>query len=137
MAPTDLPTPQPKGPRQNPPGPESQASGGQAGSVKGLRPDPLRGLTDAPPPLSSRPGRGAEPRWKRPSCGGESSGRCKQLYSAELHDGRRHRPDLVLFQSRRGIEVELSQKSKWRLDSILRGWRATIGARRLEGIRYL
>ena len=44
--------------RHHPPRPASQPSGGQARSVKGLRPDPLRGLTDAPPPLSSRPGRG-------------------------------------------------------------------------------
>jgi hypothetical protein len=44
--------------RLHSPGPGSQPSGGQARSVKGLRPDPLRGLTDAPPPLPSRPGRG-------------------------------------------------------------------------------
>jgi hypothetical protein len=40
------------------PRPESHDSGAQARDVKGLRPDPLRGLTSAPAPLGSRPGRG-------------------------------------------------------------------------------
>jgi hypothetical protein len=39
------------------PGPGSQPSGARAADVKGLRPDPLRGLTSAPAPLPSRPGR--------------------------------------------------------------------------------
>ena len=40
------------------PGPTRQPSGGLSAAVKGLRPDPLRGLTAAPPPLPSRVGRG-------------------------------------------------------------------------------
>jgi hypothetical protein len=40
------------------PRPEGHDSGAQARDVKGRRPDPLRGLTSAPAPLASRPGRG-------------------------------------------------------------------------------
>lgn len=40
------------------PGPTRQPSGGSDEAVKGLRPDPLRGLTASPPPLPSRVGRG-------------------------------------------------------------------------------
>ena len=58
MASHQRPGASPRPQRHQPPRPESQPSGGQARSVKGLRPDPLRGLTDAPPPLQSRPGRG-------------------------------------------------------------------------------
>ena len=61
----------------------------------------------------------------------------RRIYSAELHDGRFHRPDLVLPDERMAIEVELSQKASWRLDSILRAWRAAIGADRFSGVRYL
>jgi hypothetical protein len=39
------------------PRPESHDSGGLGAAVKGLCPDPLRGLTAAPPPLASRSGR--------------------------------------------------------------------------------
>jgi hypothetical protein len=42
------------------PRPASQPSGGLGAAVEGLRPDPLRGLTAAPPPLTSRPGRGRD-----------------------------------------------------------------------------
>jgi hypothetical protein len=58
MAPTDGPGSRTRLPRHHPARPATQPSGGQPRSVKGLRPDPLRGLTDAPPPLPSRPGRG-------------------------------------------------------------------------------
>ncbi len=61
----------------------------------------------------------------------------RRIYSAELHDGRFHRPDLVLADEGLAIEVELSQKASWRLDSILRAWRAAIGADRFSGVRYL
>ena len=61
----------------------------------------------------------------------------RRIYSAELHDGRFHRPDLVLPDEGLAIEVELSQKASWRLDSILRAWRAAIGADRFSGVRYL
>jgi hypothetical protein len=61
----------------------------------------------------------------------------RRLYSAELYDGRHHRPDLVLIDGRIGVEVELTQKASWRLDSILRGWRSAIGENRLGGVRYL
>lgn len=40
------------------PGPTRQPSDGLGAVVKGLRPDPLRGLTTAPPSLPSRVGRG-------------------------------------------------------------------------------
>jgi hypothetical protein len=42
------------------PGPARQPSGGLGAAVKGLRPDPLRGLTAAPPPLPSQVGPGVE-----------------------------------------------------------------------------
>jgi hypothetical protein len=61
----------------------------------------------------------------------------RRLYSAELYDGRYHRPDLVLLEGGIGVEVELTQKASWRLDSILRGWRSAIGEDRLGGVRYL
>ncbi len=61
----------------------------------------------------------------------------RRIYSAELYDGRFHRPDLVLREDGLAIEVELSQKTSWRLDSILRAWRAAIGADRFSGVRYL
>ena len=61
----------------------------------------------------------------------------RRIYSAELHDGRFHRPDLVLRDERFAIEVELSQKASWRLDSILRAWRATVGTGKFDGVRYL
>jgi hypothetical protein len=61
----------------------------------------------------------------------------RRLYSAELYDGRYHRPDLVLVEGWIGVEVELTQKASWRLDSILRGWRSAIGEDRLGGVRYL
>ena len=61
----------------------------------------------------------------------------RRIYSAELHDGRFHRPDLVLRDERLAIEVELSQKASWRLDSILRAWRAAVGAGKFDGVRYL
>lgn len=61
----------------------------------------------------------------------------RRLYSAELAGGRFHRPDLVLVDGPIGIEVELSQKATWRLDSIMRGWRSVIGEGRLSGVRYL
>ena len=43
------------------PRPTRQPSGGLGAAVKGLRPDPLRGLTAAPPPLPSQLGRGGHP----------------------------------------------------------------------------
>jgi hypothetical protein len=61
----------------------------------------------------------------------------RRIYSAELHDGRFHRPDLVLRDDQLAIEVELSQKASWRLDSILRAWRAAVGSGRFSGVRYL
>lgn len=61
----------------------------------------------------------------------------QRLYSAEVYDGQYHRPDLVLIEGRIGVEVELTQKASWRLDSILRGWRSAIGEGRLGGVRYL
>ncbi len=61
----------------------------------------------------------------------------RRLYSAELYDGRYHRPDVVLVAGPIGIEVELTQKASWRLDSIMRGWRSAIGEDRLGGVRYL
>jgi hypothetical protein len=61
----------------------------------------------------------------------------RRIYSAELPGGRFHRPDLVMRDHGVAIEVELSQKGSWRLDSILRAWRSAIGAGRFEGIRYL
>jgi hypothetical protein len=61
----------------------------------------------------------------------------QRLYSAELSDGHFHRPDLVLIEGKIGVEVELTQKASWRLDSIMRGWRSAIGEGRLGGVRYL
>ncbi len=43
------------------PRPESHDSGGRGAAVKGPRPDHLRGLTAAPSPLPSLPGRGGHP----------------------------------------------------------------------------
>jgi len=59
MAPTDRLTHRTGALTHNPPRPAGQRSGAQARDVKGLRPDPLRGLTSAPAPLGSQPGRGA------------------------------------------------------------------------------
>jgi hypothetical protein len=61
----------------------------------------------------------------------------RHFYSAELAGGRFHRPDLVLADGPIGVEVELSQKASWRLDSIMRGWRSAVGEDRLSGVRYL
>jgi hypothetical protein len=61
----------------------------------------------------------------------------RRIYSVELSSGRLHRPDLVLRDGGVAIEVELSQKASWRLDSILRAWRSAIGAKRFGGVRYL
>jgi hypothetical protein len=61
----------------------------------------------------------------------------RRIYSAELNDRRLHRPDLVLPDSGIAVEVELSQKASWRLDSILRAWRNAIGAGRFDKVRYL
>jgi hypothetical protein len=73
---------------------------------------------------------------ERELAAGEADER-RRIYSAELHDGRFHRPDLVLPHDSLAIEVELSQKGSWRLDSILRAWRAAIGAGKFEAVRYL
>jgi len=61
----------------------------------------------------------------------------RRLYSAELYDGRFHRPDLLLVEDPVAVEVELSQKASWRLDSIIRGWRSAVGEQRLGGVRYM
>lgn len=61
----------------------------------------------------------------------------RRIYSAEVYDGRFHRPDLVLREEGIAIEVELSQKASWRLDSILRAWRSAVGNERFSGVRYL
>jgi hypothetical protein len=61
----------------------------------------------------------------------------QRLYSAELYDGRFHRPDLVLVEGSTAVEVELTQKTSWRLDSIIRGWRSAVGEERLAGVRYI
>ena len=61
----------------------------------------------------------------------------RRIYSAELYDGRFHRPDMALADSRIAVEVELSQKASWRLDSILRAWRSAVGAGRFDKVRYL
>lgn len=61
----------------------------------------------------------------------------RRLYSAELAGGLFHRPDLVLVDGPIAVEVELSQKASWRLDSILRGWRSAVGEGRVSAVRYL
>jgi hypothetical protein len=63
--------------------------------------------------------------------------RSRRIYSAELYDRRFHRPDLALPDSGIAVEVELSQKASWRLDSILRAWRYAVGAGRFHSVRYL
>jgi len=52
---------------------------------------------------------------------------------------RLHRPDLVVLEGERAtaIEVELSAKAPARLDAIIRAWRRTVAARRIDGVRYL
>lgn len=62
----------------------------------------------------------------------------KRIYSAEVRDGRHHRPDLVaLGDPPEAIEVELSDKSNRRLDGILSGWRWAIAEKRFGRVRYL
>jgi len=61
----------------------------------------------------------------------------RRLFSAELYDGRFHRPDLILVEDSTAVEVELSRKTSWRLDSIIRGWRSAVGEKRLAGVRYI
>jgi hypothetical protein len=61
----------------------------------------------------------------------------RRLHSAEMTGGRFHRPDLVLTEGPIGVEVELTQKASWRLDSIMRGWRSAVGEDRLSAVRYL
>jgi hypothetical protein len=55
----------------------------------------------------------------------------KRIYSAQVRDGRHHRPDLVVLGDLpEAIEVELSDKSNRRLDEILRGWRWAVAEKR-------
>lgn len=61
----------------------------------------------------------------------------KRIYSAQLSDGRFHRPDLVLRGKELAIEVELSQKAGWRLDAIVRAWRRAVIQKRFDGVRYI
>lgn len=62
----------------------------------------------------------------------------KRIYSAEIRDGRHHRPDLVVLgDPSEAIEVELSDKSNRRLDDILRGWRWAVAEKRFDRVRYL
>jgi hypothetical protein len=62
----------------------------------------------------------------------------KRIYSVEIRDRRHHRPDLVILgEAPEAIEVELSDKSKRRLDGILRGWRWAIAEKGFCRVRYL
>ena len=62
----------------------------------------------------------------------------RRIFSAELSDGRLHRPDLVVVGDvTQAIEVELTDKSARRLDQLLRAWRLAITRRRFGAVRYL
>jgi hypothetical protein len=60
----------------------------------------------------------------------------KRVFSAQLGDGRFHRPDLVLLPDT-AIEVELTDKSARRLDELLRAWRSTVAVKQFGAVRYL
>jgi hypothetical protein len=62
----------------------------------------------------------------------------KRVYSAEVNDGRFHRPDLVLLgEQPEAIEVELTAKAACRLHRILRAWRRAVGCGQFASVRYL
>ena len=66
----------------------------EATAVKGLRPDPLWGLTAAPPPLRSRPGRGG--RWVDESAvsGGRDTIGCVSVATGHVYLRRGKRGDV-------------------------------------------
>jgi hypothetical protein len=62
----------------------------------------------------------------------------ERIYSAEVYNGRIHRPDLIVLDDLpEAIEVELSDKSNRRLDEILKGWRWAVLERKVGRVRYL
>jgi len=61
----------------------------------------------------------------------------QRIFSAAMSPRRFHRPDLiVLADQAEAIEVELTSKSAFRLDRILRAWRGAILERKVGSIRY-
>lgn len=62
----------------------------------------------------------------------------ERFLSANLSDGRFHRPDLIVLDTPpEAIEVELSDKSAHRLDEILRAWQRALLRKRFARVRYL
>jgi hypothetical protein len=62
----------------------------------------------------------------------------RRILSAELGDGRCHRPDLVLrAEPPIAVEVELTDKSARRLDELLRAWRLAVARRQFGRVVYL
>jgi hypothetical protein len=61
----------------------------------------------------------------------------ERIFSAPITERRFHRPDLIAHaDGAEAIEIELTAKTAWRLDGILRGWRHAVLEERVERVRY-
>jgi hypothetical protein len=62
----------------------------------------------------------------------------KRIFSARRDDDRYHRPDLALLgPGVEAVEVELSDKARWRLEAILRSWAWSMIRGEVDRVVYL